>query len=87
MFKEVVKFMVYDKLVVNESRRPKCKRTRPRNWARRKPSTNEVKNNGKSKPVVNVSQCGNFRIFLAISFYVKSNLKNLEVPELTVLQF
>ena len=42
MFKEVVKFMVYDKLVVNESRRPKCKRTRPRNWARLKPATNEV---------------------------------------------
>ena len=37
--------------------------------------------------LLNKSQCGNFRIFLSFSFYVKSILKNLEVLKLPFLSF
>ena len=33
------------------------------------------------------AQCGNFRIFLSFKFYVKSILRNLEVPKLPFLSF
>ena len=36
---------------------------------------------------VMVSQCGNFRIFLSLRFYVKSILESWEVPKLLSLQF
>ena len=36
--------------------------------------------------VSNISQCGNFMIFLSVRFYVKINLGNLEVQNLPFLQ-
>ena len=36
---------------------------------------------------VKVSQCGNFRNFLSLRFYVKSMLKNLEVIKLPFCHF
>ena len=44
MFREVIKFMKYDKLIANDSGRPKSKRTRPlkrSQWC--KPSRTKVK--------------------------------------------
>ena len=35
------------------------------------------------KHIVQGAQCGNFRIFLSLRFYVKSLLENLEVLKLT----
>ena len=34
-----------------------------------------------------ISQCGHFRIFLSLRFYVKPILENVEVQNLSVLQF